>query len=222
MSDEYKVPRVHRALIDIRKGLSIEKDGKLPSNMGSGAYVSAGNLAAHLKAAFDEHDLLFYPEDETVWHHEVTQDKTQRTLVAISIQGSYRIVSAVDGSSITIGGAGDGLATATSVANNIASTNAAKNAMLRLVMATEGGVEDSAKNGIGRQDDEAPAPSGLDAVRARLIDKSKKVPGEVTGSAYLQVLLDSAEGPLAGRKVAQVWGDEEALNALEALLEAAK
>lgn len=222
MSDEYKVPHVHKALIEIRKALNIDKDGVLPGNMGGKSYVSAGNLAAHLKSAFDEHDLLFYAEKEYVYNHEITQDKTQRTLVGIAIEGQYKIVSAVDGSSITISGAGDGLATGTSVANNIASTNAAKNAMLRLVMATEGGVEDSAKNGIGRQDDEAPKASGLDAVRARLVEKSKNVPGDVTGSAYLQVLLDSASGDLAGRKLAQVWSDESALNALEALLEAAK
>ncbi len=66
------------------------------------------------------------------------------------------------------------------------------------------------------------APSGLDAVRARLVEKSKNVPGDVTGSAYLQVLLDSATGDLAGRKLAQVWSDESALKALEALLEVAK
>ena len=66
-------------------------------------------------------------------------------------------------------------------------------------------------------------PSSLDAVRTRIREKSMKVNGEINGAAYLQVLLDSATGDLAGRKLTgDVWNDESALKALEALLEAAK
>ena len=40
MSDEYKVPHVHKALIEIRKAVNIDKDGVLPGNMG-------GRLSQH-------------------------------------------------------------------------------------------------------------------------------------------------------------------------------
>jgi hypothetical protein len=219
---KYTTPHVHKALVAIRKGLSVEKDGTLPSNMGSGKYVSAGNLAAALKSEFDEHGLLFHPVRESIVRHEVTQDKTQRTLVAFSIEAQYRITSTVDGSEITIGGAGDGLATGTSVANNIASTNALKNALLRLVMATEGGVENASKDGIGETAGVAPEQvSGLAAVRKRLQDKSKTVEGPVKGSEFLDLVLASSEGDLKSKTLKDIWGDEQALTALESLVDKA-
>jgi hypothetical protein len=219
---EYIAPHVHTALLAIYKGLEVEKDGTLPSNMSGKAYVTAGNLSAKIKEQFIAHELIFYPVSETIWHHEVAQDKTQRTLVAISIEGRYKIISTKDGSSIEIGGAGDGLATGTSVANNIASTNALKNALLRLVMATEGGVESASKDGIGHQDDVAPAQvSGLAAVRKRLQEKSKTVDGPVKGSEYLDLILASSEGDLSAKTLKDIWGDEQALTVLETLVDKA-
>lgn len=222
VEEAYKVPHVHKALLAIYKELAVEKDGTLPGNMSGKPYVTAGNLCASIKEQFILHDLIFHPTHEGIVHHEVAQDKTQRTLVAISIEGRYKIISTVDGSSIDIAGAGDGLATGTSVANNIASTNALKNALLRLVMATESGVESASKDGIGRQDDVAPAqPSGLAVVRKSLQDKSKTVDGPVKGSEFLDLVLASSEGDLKSKTLKDIWGDVDALKALEALVDKA-
>ncbi len=219
---EYITPHVHKALLAIYKDLEVEKDGTLPSNMSGKAYVTAGNLSAKIKEKFIEHELIFYPIREYISHHEVAQDKTQRTLVAFSVEASYKIISTVDGSSIEIGGAGDGLATGTSVANNIASTNALKNALLRLVMATEGGVENASKDGIGESTSTAPTEaSGLVAVQKRLQEKSKNVDGDVKGSAYLDLILASSEGDLSSKTLKDIWKDEQALTVLESLVDKA-
>lgn len=219
---EYITPHVHKALLAIYGELAVEKDGTLPSNMSGKAYVTAGNLSASIKEQFIKHELVFHPVYERIIHHGVTQDKTQRTLVAISVEGKYKIVSTVDGSSIEIGAAGDGLATGTSVANNIASTNALKNALLRLVMATEGGVESASKDGIGESADAAPAQvSGLVAVQKRLQEKSKNVDGDVKGSAYLDLILASSEGDLSSKTLKDIWKDEQALTVLESLVDKA-
>jgi hypothetical protein len=219
---EYKVPHVHKAMLEIYKELTVEKDGTLPSNMSGKSYITAGNLNARIKEEFIKHELIFHPVRESIWHHEVAQDKTQRTLVAISVEGHYKIISTVDGSEITIGGAGDGLATGTSVANNIASTNALKNALLRLVMATEGGVENASKDGIGESATAAPEQvSGLAAVRKRLQEKSKTVDGPVKGSEFLDLVLASSEGDLKSKTLKDIWGDEQALTVLELLVDKA-
>lgn len=215
---EYIAPHVHTALLAIYNELEVDKDGTLPSNMSGRAYVTAGNLSAKIKEQFVKHELIFHPVSERIWHHEVAQDKTQRTLIALSVEGTYRIISTKDGSSIEIGGAGDGLATGTSVANNIASTNALKNALLRLVMATEGGVEGQSKDGIGEADSAPAQPSGLAAVRKRLQDASKAVDGPVKGSEYLDLILASSEGDLSSKTLKDIWGDEKALTVLESLV----
>lgn len=215
---EYIAPHVHTALLAICNELEIDKDGTLPSNMSGRAYVTAGNLSAKIKEQFVKHELIFHPVSERIIHHEVAQDKTQRTLIALSVEGTYRIISTKDGSFIEIGGAGDGLATATSVANNIASTNALKNALLRLVMATEGGVESQSKDGIGESDSAPAQVSGLAAVRKRLQDASKAVDGPVKGSEYLDLILASSEGDLSSKTLKDIWGDEQALTVLESLV----
>jgi hypothetical protein len=218
---EYIAPHVHTALLAIYGELTVEKDGTLPSNMSGKAYITAGNLSARIKEEFVKHGLIFYPIREYISHHEVAQDKTQRTLVAFSVEASYKIISTVDGSSIEIGGAGDGLATGTSVANNIASTNALKNALLRLVMATEGGVESQSKDGIGESESAPVQVSGLVAVRKRLQEKSKTVDGPVKGSEYLDLILASSEGDLKAKTLKDIWGDEQALTVLESLVDKA-
>jgi hypothetical protein len=215
---EYTAPHVHTALLAIYNELKVEKDGTLPSNMSGKAYITAGNLSASIKEQFVAQGLIFHPVSERIIHHEVAQDKTQRTLIALSVEGTYRIISTKDGSFIEIGGAGDGLATATSVANNIASTNALKNALLRLVMATEGGVESQSKDGIGESDSAPAQVSGIAAVRKRLQDASKAVDGPVKGSEYLDLILASSEGDLSSKTLKDIWGDEQALTVLESLV----
>lgn len=216
---DYKTPHVHQAILEILKGLAVEKDGKLPSNMSGKAYVTAGNLSAHVKDAFVAAGLIVAPSEQ-IFHHEVTQDKTGRTLVAVSVNGTYAIYSTVDGSKLLIGGVGDGLATGTSVANNIASTNAFKNALLRTFMVTETSVEERAKNGIDDGVDRTPEkPSALKALQEELKGASQAMKGNLTGSAYLSSLVDAnpelfhndAGEPLS---FAQVWADESKLKSL--------
>jgi hypothetical protein len=214
MSD-YKTPHVHEAVAAILGSLSVDKDGKLPSNMSGRAYTTAGNLSNTVKAAFVEHGLLT-AATETIFHHEITADKTGRTLVAISVNGSYTIISTVDGSTLTIGGVGDGLATGTSVANNIASTNAFKNALLRTFMVTETSIEDQAKKGVddGVDRTQPAGKSRLVELQADLKVRSAAVDGSVKGSAYLKTLVESGE--FGGASLAQVWADEILLAKLQA------
>jgi len=214
MSD-YKTPHVHEAVAAILGSLSVDKDGKLPSNMSGKSYTTAGNLSNTVKAAFVEHGLLT-AASETIFHHEITADKTGRTLVAISVNGSYTIISTVDGSTLTIGGIGDGLATGTSVANNIASTNAFKNALLRTFMVTETSIEDQAKKGVddGVDRTQLAGKSRLVELQADLKVRSAAVDGSVKGSAYLKTLVESGE--FGGASLAQVWADEVLLAKLQA------
>jgi len=159
---------------------------------------------------------LLTAASETIFHHEITADKTGRTLVAISVNGSYTIISTKDGSTLTIGGIGDGLATGTSVANNIASTNAFKNALLRTFMVTETSIEDQAKKGVDDGVDRT-QPAGktrLVELQADLKVRSAAVDGPVKGSAYLKTLVESGE--FGGVSLAQVWADETLLAKLQA------
>jgi len=219
--NDYKVPHVHTAMAAILGSLSVTKDGKLPSNMSGKEYVTAGNLSNTVKTAFVEKGLLT-AASETIFHHEVTADKTGRTLVAISVNGVYTIISTVDGSTLTIGGAGDGLATGTSVANNIASTNAFKNALLRTFMVTETSVEDQAKKGVddGVDRTQPASKNRLVELQADLKWRSGTVDGAVKGSAYLKTLVDS--GGFGGATYAQVWADEVLLAKLQATFDTAE
>jgi hypothetical protein len=142
---EYKTPHVHEAIAAILKSLSVEKGGVLPGNMGGKPYITAADAAAEVKRKFVDNDLIFLP-NETIYQHKEVVNK-DRINVLISVTGHYTIVSTRDGSSVTVSGTGDGLAGGTAVASNIASTNALKNAMLRLFLITEQSVEDAAKNG---------------------------------------------------------------------------
>jgi len=212
---EYITPHVHEAVAAILGSLAVSKDGKLPSNMSGKDYVTAGNLSNTVKTAFVEHGLLT-AASETIFHHEITADKTGRTLVAISVNGSYTIISTKDGSTLTIGGIGDGLATGTSVANNIASTNAFKNALLRTFMVTETSIEDQAKKGVddGVDRTQPAGKSRLVELQADLKVRSGAVDGPVKGSAYLKTLVESGE--FGGASLAQVWADETLLAKLQA------
>lgn len=141
MTNEYKVPHVHTALAAIVKSLTVEKTGKLPTNLGGKAYAPAPAVAQAVKEMFAANDLLLLT-NETVVSNEnlVVKD---RLSIHIVVTGTYTIVSLVDGSQVTVSGTGDGLATATAVAANVASTNSQKNALLRTLLISEQSVEDA-------------------------------------------------------------------------------
>lgn len=134
------------ATLEILKSLKVQKDGTLPGNMGGKKYATASNVSFAVKEEFAKNSLIIEPNEELL-KHEVIPHK-DRLNIAVVITGRYRIISAKDGSELTISGTGDGLATGTAVASNIASTNAIKNALLRYLLISEQSVEDEAKSGI--------------------------------------------------------------------------
>ena len=138
-------PHVHTALAEILKHLSVEKNGQLPGNMGGKAYITAVDISAEVKRQFVANNLIFLPDEEVIKHETVMHK--DRINTAIVIRGTYTILSTKDGSSVTVSGTGDGLATGTAVASNIGSTNALKNALLRTFLITEQSVEDASKQG---------------------------------------------------------------------------
>jgi len=119
--------------------------------MGGKSYITAVDASAEVKRKFVENSLIHLPVEKTT-KHEVVPRGDRAPNIAVGIEGTYTIVSLVDGSTAVIGGVGDGLASGTAVASNIASTNALKNALLRTFLITEQSVEDAAKNGVAAED----------------------------------------------------------------------
>lgn len=135
-----EVPHVYTAIAAVLKHLSVDKNGKLPSNMGSGSYLQAHDVTSEVKSQFTKNDLIFTSNEEIVSEEHIIFK--ERLNIRVLIKGTYQIISTRDGSSVTITGLGDGLATGTAVASNIGSTNALKNALLRTFLITEQAVED--------------------------------------------------------------------------------
>jgi hypothetical protein len=164
-----EVPKVYGAIAEVVKALSVEKGGTLPGNMGGKSYYTAADLNAEVKRLFVQHGLIIAPQEELV-RQEILNNNNRLT-IAITIKGTYEIIAVADGSSITIGGIGDGLAIGTSVSANIASTNSLKNALLRFLLVSEQSVEDAGKNGIPDAPEQkvaAPKSSSIDDVRAQI------------------------------------------------------
>jgi hypothetical protein len=130
---EFKAPHVDLMMLEILKVFSVDKDGQLPSNMGGKEYVSAPALFKNAKAEFTKRDLIVYPNERYIEYATVPRGDRAPTIV-VAVEGTYQIVSTVDGSSRVISGTGDGMGQGNSVASNIASTNALKNAMLRVFL----------------------------------------------------------------------------------------
>lgn len=159
-----EVAHVYKALAEILKSLSVEKNGTLPGNMGGKSYITAVDASAEVKRQFVANDLVFIPNEEVITNEHIVHK--DRMNIRIVIRGEYTIVSTVDGSQVTVSGIGDGLATGTAVAANIGSTNALKNALLRTFLITEQSVEDESKNGaVDRPEAQTPAQRKLDQAR---------------------------------------------------------
>lgn len=154
-------PHILGALQSILGRLSVEKGGQLPANMGGKPYISAVDLNLEIKREFVREKLVIVPK-EHVTHFEVLDGSRKQTFMVI--EGTYQIISSVDGSNVTIGGVGDGSAIGSAVTANIASTNALKNALLRFFLVTEQSAEDAAKETPGAT--EGAAPQGDRAMQA--------------------------------------------------------
>lgn len=177
--------KVYEGVANTLKHLSVEKNGVLPGNMGGKPYITAHDIAAEVKRKFVENNLIFLPKETVVKHENIQANN--RLQVSIVVTGEYTIVSAEDGSSLTVSGTGDGLATGTAVASNIASTNALKNALLRTFLITEQSVEEAAKNGLP---DAAPSPAQAKIAKAQGGGVTRKSTGSpTTAGEYRTAIL---------------------------------
>ena len=142
MTEENKtqVPHVFTAVAAILKHLEVEKGGTLPANMGGKKYIPAPALAEEIKRQLVAQNLILLSEEQVVGQEAVINK--DRLNIRVVVIGTYTLVSTIDGSNVSISGTGDGLATGTAVASNIASTNAQKNALLRTFLVSEEAVEE--------------------------------------------------------------------------------
>lgn len=150
MVTDNKVPHVIAALGKILKDIGVEKKGILPSNMGGSPYIRANDLFSAVRDANNEQGLILLPS-ETVTNHRHEAGQTH-----VVIRGEYTFYSTKDGSSVTISGTGDGLARNTAIASNVASTNAEKNALMRLILTGESGTDEQAKREVGNENTNHP------------------------------------------------------------------
>lgn len=162
---EHYVPHVYTALAKVVNSLAVEKTGNLPSNLGGKKYAPAPAVAQAVKEAFAENHLLLTANEDMVAQESVVVK--DRLSIRIVVTGRYTITSLEDFSQIEISGTGDGLATATAVAANIASTNAQKNALLRTLLISEQSVEDASHT----------EESGSSATERKL-EKARQVPAK--------------------------------------------
>lgn len=188
------VPQVYNAIAAVLNALSVEKGGQLPSNMGGKPYITATDLNNEVKRQFVENNLILLPSEHEL-KHDVIQFK-ERLNVAVSIEGTYTIVSTEDGSSVVVQGVGDGLASGTAVASNIASTNALKNALLRTFLVTEQSVEDQAKNGTGGDDRE---PTKAE----QRVEQGRNTPNPATGAGVVDPQIKALQDQIKAATIAR-------------------
>jgi hypothetical protein len=202
------IGEVYHSLLRILAKLSVAKNGTLPANMSGKPYLTAADVSKETKAFFVEEELILLPfEKETNKDAIINKDRIN---ITVSIEGQYTIFSTKDGSSVTIQGVGDGLAGGTAVASNIASTNALKNALLRLFLITEQSVEDAAKNGPAEAT-EKQAPKTSSQGRA---EQARQATPTATAGSELDTL----------KTAVRTWigGDETKRNLINARMEALK
>lgn len=136
-------PKIYEAIHNILTSMVVEKNGTLPGNMGGKSYATAEAVTNATKNLFVENNLILIPNEEVA--DIATPDfGDKKTRFLITITGEYTALHIEDGSSIKFSGTGQGLATGTAVAANIASTFAIKNALQRLFLISEDSVESAA------------------------------------------------------------------------------
>lgn len=199
---------VYTAIGAILKHMAVDKDGRLPSNMGSSKYISAPALSNEVKRQLVANNLVMLSNEELIAQEAIIHK--DRLNIRIVVHGTYTFVSLEDQSQATISGTGDGLATGTAVSSNIASTNALKNALLRTLLVSEESVEEATLNGTsGGEEKQTPAQRKLEQARA----SKKTTPGAKTATARDKVRVEWIEGG----KV-----DKDAVNTLVANIKSEK
>lgn len=137
---ENNTPKVYAAVHKVLKGLQVAKGGMLPGNMGGKAYMTAEDISNEVKNLFVENDLILEANEEVVTD-SVADLGDKKLRFQTTIKGTYRAIHIKDGSYITFSGTGQGLATGTAVAANIASTFSLKNALQRQFLISEASVD---------------------------------------------------------------------------------
>lgn len=197
---DYKTPHVHTALAEIVKSLVVEKTGTLPGNLGGKKYAPAPAVAQAVKELFAKNDLLLLTEEKVVSNENlVVKD---RLSIHIIVTGTYTIISLKDGSSVTVSGTGDGLATATAVAANIASTNSQKNALLRTLLISEQSVEEASMT------EQKPSATEQKLERARQPKAPVKANAGPSAQDSIRDWIGSDEG--RRKKVQEIDADQKA------------
>ena len=174
-----ETPKVYGAIANVLKHMSVEKNGTLPGNMGGKAYIPAPAISEEVKRQFVANNLILLPSETVVRHENLTINN--RLQVAVVVTGEYTILHTEDGSSVTVSGTGDGLATGTAVSSNIASTNALKNALLRTFLISENSVEDASHAEIDTKP--TAAQSKIDKARVGAARPAAKKVAEVAGKS---------------------------------------
>ncbi len=136
----YTVPKIYAAYHKILEELQVDKTSDLPTNMGGKKAFAADQVAADVKSLLVENNLIFRVLSEDVVSNEVIPVGNRLNIV-ITVQGTYELIHIEDGSSITIGGVGQGVAIGSSVAASIAGTFALKSGLLHSFLITEESVE---------------------------------------------------------------------------------
>lgn len=136
-------PKIYGAIHNILKEMQVEKNGTLPGNMGGKSYATAEAISNATKNLFVANNLILIPS-ETVTHVSSDDYGDKKMRYMVTITGNYRAMHIEDGSFIEFSGTGQGIATGTAIAANVASTFSLKNALQRLFLISEDSVESAA------------------------------------------------------------------------------
>lgn len=137
---ENNTPKVYAAIHKVLKALQVDKGGMLPGNMGGKAYMTAEDISNEVKRLFVANNLILQSNEEVVTD-SVADLGDKKMRFQTTIKGTYSAIHIEDGSTMSFSGTGQGLATGTAVAANIASTFALKNALQRQFLISEDSVE---------------------------------------------------------------------------------
>lgn len=205
-----EVPHVYTAIAAVLKHMSVNKNGVLPGNMGGKAYITAHDISAEVKSQFTKNDLIFTSNEDIVSEeHIIFKDRMN---IRVLIKGTYQIISTRDGSSVTITGLGDGLATGTAVASNIGSTNALKNALLRTFLITEQAVEDGMMRDMVNAETTPTRAQAPAAKRVQQVKASAKA-GAKTSAFQQKIVTEWIEpGKVDTKKVNAMFNEEKLKN----------
>lgn len=221
---ETNTPKVYAAIHKVLKALQVDKGGMLPGNMGGKAYMTAEDISNEVKRLFVANNLILQSNEEVVTDSVADLgDKKMRFQTTIS--GKYAAIHIEDGSRLEFSGTGQGLATGTAVAANIASTFSLKNALLRTFLISENGVEQDGnteqappkQNSAQQQAAKATAPATPKKLTGANGEAQKRVAAKMEDGTY-----DRERVTALNAKIAQQLGKSkgDVMVELEKALEA--